>query len=124
MQAATTTSREGVYIPTFVHVIAALALHLLGDYVVQRLTWGIVPSKHASMLGMLIHSIIAEGLASVYIGYAVNGVKGAIYGFIIGVLSHYIIDTIGAGSKSIVQSMIDQGLHTASLCAVSVFASL
>ena len=100
------------------HTIIVLLLHLLGDYVVQRLTHGILPHKRASVCGMLIHCLYAEGMASAYIGYISGGIKGAVVGLIIGVASHYAIDTMGTTDKGLVAKLIDQALHTIALAIV------
>ena len=96
-------------------LVIALVLHFVCDYVVQRMTWDILPHKLESMMGMLIHAAYAEGPAM--LALSINAGNAGTAMCLLLIPMHYIIDTLGGKGKSTVAKCVDQFVHIALLVA-------
>jgi hypothetical protein len=100
-----------------VELLIAICLHFLGDYVLQRL---LPLDKRSSLLHMLIHAALADGLSFTWLGLCMAGWKGALFGLVLGTVSHASIDLIGSFKKNLVLKVIDQGAHFFTMLSFSV----
>ena len=93
-------------------VLVAIALHFFGDYVLQRLgVPGSFLNKRYSIIGMVIHAVLADGIAFAWLGYVMGGWRGALYGVLLGTVAHTTVDLMGNFKKALVLKLLDQLAH-------------
>ena len=97
-------------------ILRALVAHVLGDYVLQRLLYRLLPKKQQSRWGMLVHSVYAEALCGLAIGIATHHALASV---VAAVLAHYVVDTTMPVRKGRLQSLIDQAMHA--LCVAAIY---
>jgi len=97
---------------------AALVLHLVGDYVLQRL---LPLRKTTSFAHLLLHSTIADGPSFALIGLILWGYQGALAGLIVGAAAHCAVDVFQIRG-SLYLKLVDQALHALGIVAYLVLA--